>query len=382
MAIYKSNQPTKDGRQYYYMLYKKDFNGVNKKYKSKKYKTKPEAKEAEALFLLKRDNPLKKEFLIVAKGYFDEMYKIRKESSIYSYENAYKKNIEPYFKSFYITDIKIPIINDWKQEMAKNGFKLNYLNKLYNILKGIFDFAMKNYGLESNPVAICGRFQAKNDEVINDQDKIRYITYDQFNQFISVIDDINWKTFFIFLYYTGMRKGEVQALNWYDIDFENNIISVNKTLSIKTRDSSGYKITSTKNYINRKVKMNKVLSEQLKIYKKEMMKYTDFQESWFIFGCSRFMPQITIDRKKHYYFKLSDLEQQEITIHEFRHSHVSLLVNEYIKKCRELNIKIDTYKFFLMLANRMGHTVEVMQRIYMHLFPSTQDEIVNLLDNL
>jgi len=30
----------------------------------------------------------------------------------------------------------------------------------------------------------------------------------------------------------------------------------------------------------------------------------------------------------------------------------------------------------------MGHTIEVMQKTYMHLFPTVQDEIVNLLDDL
>lgn len=373
MAIYKDKNKTKDGRSYYFKIYKKDFNGINKAYKSKRYLTKREAMEEEALFLLKRDNPLKKEFLLIANDYFNEMYKIRKESSIYSYENAYKKNIEPYFRRFYITDIKIPIVNDWKHKMAKNGFKLSYLNKLYNILKGIFDFAMKNYGLESNPVTICGRFQAKNDEVIKDEERIRYITYDQFNQFISIIDDITWKTFFTFLYYTGCRKGECLALTWDDINFESNIIEINKTLYTKIKGKTI--TTSTKNNLNRKIKMSKTLNEQLILYKKEMMKYTDFQESWFIFGCSTYLPLSTIDRHKNYYFKLANLDP--ITIHEFRHSHVSLLINEYIKSGQT-----DTTKFFLMMSNRMGHSIPVMQKTYMHLFPTIQDEIVNILDNL
>ena len=87
------------------------------------------------------------------------------------------------------------------------------------------------------------------------------------------------------------------------------------------------------------------------------------------------MPQTTIDRKKHYYFNLSQVS--EITIHEFRHSHVSLLINEYIK-----SVQTDTTKFFLMMSSRMGHSIEVMQKTYMHLFPTVQNEIVNVLDNL
>lgn len=373
MPVYKDKTTTKDGRSWYYVVYKKDFNGKNKKYKSKRYSSKAEAKEEERLFLMKRDTPLNKPFLLVAKDYFHEMYSIRKESTVFSYENAYKNNIEPYFNHFNINDINIPKVNEWKQTLAKKGYKITYLNKLYNILKGIFDFAMRNYGIETNPVTVSGRFQRKNDEVIEDNKKIKYITYEQFIQFISVIDDIVWKTFFIFLYYTGMRKGEVQALNWNDIDFENEEIIVNKTLSVKTKES--YKITSTKNYKNRKVKMNKTLINQLVLYKKEMMKYSDFNEDWFVFGCGRFMPQTTIDNKKHHYFKLSGVK--EITIHEFRHSHVSLLINEYIKSGQT-----DATKFFIMMSNRMGHSVKVMVETYMHLFPTVQNEIVDILNNL
>ena len=238
---------------------------------------------------------------------------------------------------------------------------------------------MRNYGLDNNVVAISGRFQETKEEVVEDSKKLRYITYEDFNKFISVIDNIMWKTFFIFLYYTGMRKGEVQALTWKDIDFNNNQIIVNKTLSIKTKNST-YKITSTKNYINRKIMMSKTLREQLKEYKKECMKYTDYTDDWFVFGNNRFLPQITIDRYKHKYFKLANVP--EITTHEFRHSHVSLLINEYIKTSREKNMKIDTSKFFLMMSNRMGHSINVMQRTYLHLFPTIQDEVVDLLDNL
>lgn len=373
MAIYKDDKMTKDGRQYYYMVYKKDFNGVNKKYKSKRYKTKPEAKEAEARFLLKRDNPINKNFSDVAKCFFEELYLIRKESTAFSYENAYNKNIEPYFKNLRLNDITISTINNWKNEILKKDFKLSYLNKLYNVLNHIFVYSMRNFSTENNPVSISGKFQKKNEDVISNKEKVKYITFEQFQTFISCIDDITWKTFFIFLYYTGMRKGEVQALKWTDIDFDKNEIIVNKTLSVKTK--SGYKITNTKNYINREITINKTLKENLIIYKNEIKKYSDFNENWFVFGCGRFMPQTTIDRKKHYYFQLSGIK--EITIHEFRHSHVSLLINEYLKSGQT-----DTTKFFLIMSTRMGHSVDVMQDIYMHLFPTVQNEIVDILDNL
>lgn len=376
MAVYNEKNKskwTKDNRHWYFTCYYTNIQGNKKQYKSKMFFSKKEAEKEELLFITKRDNPALVKFDVVSLDYFKYMYSSRKESTIYSYEYAFKKNIEPYFSSFYINNINIQIINYWKEETRKKGYKLAYLNKLYVILKEIFDYAIRNYNLESNVVQLSGRFERVNDEVVSDEDKLRYITHDDFTKFISCIEDITWKTFFIFLYYTGMRKGEIQALTWNDINFNSNEIIVNKTLSVKTRES--YKITSTKNYVNRKIKISKTLREQLLLYKDYCEQYSDFKESWFVFGCTRFMPQTTIDNKKHHYFQLSGVK--EITIHEFRHSHVSLLINEYVKSGQT-----DTTKFFLMLSNRMGHSIKVMQETYMHLFPTIQNEIVDLLDNL
>lgn len=41
-----------------------------------------------------------------------------------------------------------------------------------------------------------------------------------------------------------------------------------------------------------------------------------------------------------------------------------------------------TAKFFLKMSKRMGHTIQVIQDTYMHLFPTIQDEMVDLLDIL
>lgn len=370
MAIYKDKNKTSDGRCWYFKVYKKDFNGINKAYKSKRYLTKKEAQEEEALFLLKRDNPINKPFNLVANAYFKEMYMTRKESTVDSYKYDYNKHIEPYFKELNINDINISNIVNWKEELFKNEFKVSYLNKLYNTLKSIFDYAIRNYGLTSNPVTIVGRFKEKKDTIIKDEDKLRYITHEQFKEFISVIDDSMWKTFFVVLYYTGMRKSEVLALTWDDIDFEKRIIKVNKTLYTRKNIT-----TSVKNNKNRTITINKSLKEQLLIYNAEIKKFSDYNSNWYVFGCSRFLPPTTIDRYKNKYFKLTNIKA--ITIHEFRHSHVSLLINEYVKSGQT-----DTAKFFLMMSDRLGHTIQEMQKTYMHLFDSIQDEIVDLLDNL
>lgn len=373
MAIFKDDNKTKDGRTWYFKVYKKDFNGNNKAYKSKKFLTKKEAQEAEATFLIRRDNPNKKAFIIIANDYFNDLEKIKKESTFYSYKIDFNNHIKPFFEKYDISDINVQTIRNWAVELEKKNISVKYMNKIHNILNSIFDFGIKNYGLKENPSRTFGTFKKKNDEIIKDEDKIRYITIGQFKTFINCIENNLWHAFFTFAYYTGCRKGEMQALNWNDINFNTKEITINKTLSVKTKDK--YKITSTKNNLNRKIKMNNILFEELLNYRNEIMKYKDFSNKWFIFGNTRFLPQTTIDNNKKKYFLKSGIP--EITMHEFRHSHVSLLINEYLKSGQT-----DTAKFFLMMSNRMGHSIEVMQNTYMHLFPTIQDEIVDLLDNL
>jgi integrase len=380
MAVYQDKDKngkvikTKDGRSWYFRLYKD-----GKQYQSKKYKKKEEAEDEEALFLLKRDNPLYKPFSVIARGYFEELKKSKKESTFYTYEKDYNKHIKSYFEKYNnISSIGISIIRDWSEEMEKKKLSVAFLNKIRNILKGIFDYAIRNFNLENNPVVTYGTFKTKNDKIITDEEKLRYITYNEFNQFITFVDDDLWNTFFTFAYYTGCRKGEMQALIWKDIDLDNNIISITKTLyEVKNGLKS---INSTKNNQNRKIKMSKTLSECMKKYKNKVMTYTDFNEQWFVFGNIKNLSKTSIERYRKKYFDLSGVH--EITMHEFRHSHVSLLINEFVKSSKEKNIKIDTTKFFVMMSNRMGHTIPVMQRTYMHLFPTIQDEIVDLLDNL
>lgn len=358
---------TKDGRQWYFRKYK---NG--KQYNSKKYFTKEECAKAESKFILKNDNPINKRFDLVADEYFKYIEKTRKKSTVYTYLKDYNKHICPYFKSSYINQINTQDIKKWAEIILKNGYKIEYLNKIQHLFKSIFDYGIKNYGLEYNPVATYGRFEIKKDKIIKEEEKIRYITKDEFDKFISVVDIPLWHTFFITLYYTGARIGEILALNWNDVIFDSSEIKINKTLySIK----SEYTITSTKNNKNRIIKMSKILKEELYSYYQEQIKYTDFNKDWFIFGGSIHLPLTTINRYKHKYFVESGVH--EITLHEFRHSHISLLINEYIKSGQT-----DTTKFFLMLSSRMGHTVGVMQKTYMHLFPTSQDTIVELLDNL
>lgn len=361
MSIYKDNKKTKDGRSYFFQIMK---NG--KLYKSKRYLTRKEALQEEAQFIL-RFNPKSKRFSVVAEEYFKNINNYCKYSTYYTYIKDYNKHICPYFANKDINSINIPTYNLWWLDMSKKGLSVKYLNKVNSLLRNIFNFAIQNYGLEYNPVVKT--FKEKKDKITTD--KLRYITKEEFDRFISVIDDSMYHLLFTTLFYTGIRKGELLCLTWNDIDLKKKVLYINKTL---------YKIhnnqpTSNKTNQNRQIYLNDCLVKELANYKAIKMQYKDFSDDWYVFGDVFTLATTTLERKKHHYFNLSGV--REITIHEFRHSHVSMLVNEYIK-----NGGTDGRSFLISVSARLGHSIPVMFKTYLHLFPNTQNDIVKMLNNM
>lgn len=376
MSVFKDKEKTKDGRQWRFKVYYHNEDRKLKPYTSKRYLLKKEAEAAERVFKLNRDVPVKKRFDVVADDYFKDAYIRLKESTVNTYYSQYKNNILPYFKNKFIDEINVSDIENWKNKLIDRKIKTSTCNEYYVVFKEIFTYANRKFELNYNPVSLSGRFKRRNDEVIKTEEKLRYITYEEYCKLIEVIHDDLYHCLFLTFYFAGMREGEMQALTWNDIDFNRKVVIVNKTLSTNTKEGR-YKITNTKNCLNREISMSKILYEELKRYKEVVMKYDDFSSDWFVFGNGDFLSTYQMNKYRKIYFKEAGLEKKLITIHEFRHSHVSLCINEYIKSGQS-----DSTKFFLMMSQRMGHSLRVMQETYMHLFPSVQDNIVSLLDNL
>lgn len=370
MSIIKDKFKTKDGRQYRFKVYYHNAENKLTPYVSKRFLTMKEAKKEEQAFILNKKSPLKKKVKTVVTDYFNDLKTRVKESTYITYNKKYKNNIKPYFENKYIDEIKVLDIENWKKELIKK-LSVKSANQMYSIFREIFNFANKKYELNYNPVEISGRIKINSE---TKKEKLKYITYEEFLKFKSHIETTLFKCLFSTLYLTGVRKGELQALTWNDIDFENKTITINKSVSFLTNDKD-YKITSTKNYLTREIAMNKSLIEELKKYHEDVKKYFDYKDTWFVFGNGDIIKDYQINNVRKKAFK--DAKIKEITNHEFRHSHVSLCINEYLKSGQN-----DANKFMVIMSQRMGHSINVMQSIYLHLFPETQNKVIDLLDNL
>lgn len=192
-------------------------------------------------------------------------------------------------------------------------------------------------------------------------------TYDEFSKFISVEDNLIFKTFFKTLYYCGLRKGEARALDWKDIDFINNTLTVRKGLSDNVNGIK-YIISSPKTLnSNRTLPLSKELVNDLKKLKQSVMEYTNFKEEWFVFGNSLPLGDDIIRRRKNNNCVLAGVKQ--IRIHDFRHSCASLLINNGAD--------------ITLVAKYLGHTkIDETLNTYSHMFKNKLNNIIGLIDNL
>lgn len=110
--------------------------------------------------------------------------------------------------------------------------KINYsqstLDKIYGLLKGIFREARKRHIISSDPMENIKAPKSKQKRV-----KVRALTRDEQRKLLDVLthEDINYSRQMLLSMFTGMRMGEVNALEVSDINLRFNVISINKTIS-------------------------------------------------------------------------------------------------------------------------------------------------------
>lgn len=298
-----------------------------------------------------------------------------KGSTINSNTKRIYDKILPFFQGKRIYDITTDDIMDWKDFITDQHYSLDYSWSLYNILSNMFKFAMSAYDLPRNTVAMVGTFK-RPDEL---DKEMQFWTFEEFSLFIKHCSDPLWKAYFSTLYFTGMRKGESQALKWADVDLKAKTIKISKTLTTKLSAeeiSKGltYKITPPKTKSsNRVIKIPDVLVDILQKHYDNEKDIDGFNETCFVFGTTRFSPDTSIRRNYMNCLNLTNkLEKtniKPIRIHDFRHSHASDLIN------RGANIKL--------VSMHLGHKdVNETLNTYTHLFPSAEDELMKTYNHI
>jgi integrase len=150
------------------------------------------------------------------------------------YENNYNSHIDPFFGDMAMSSITPAEIKKWrvkmKNEVASTGYRLSpsYVEKLTNLLGQILRSAMDNDKIYVNPMTKVKRKKLKHKkQVVPLEISMVQALADGFAS--------RWKPVIWIGFFTGMRPSEILGLTWDRLDFENEVITVNRQIG-KYRD--------------------------------------------------------------------------------------------------------------------------------------------------
>ena len=148
---------------------------------------------------------------------------------------------------------------------------------------------------------------------------------------------------FTTLAYTGMRAGELLALKWSDIDFENNTISITKTYYNPNNNKKNYQILTPKTESSiGKISVDPHVIQLLKDYKvnvQDTWKNELYVDNNFVFTDVNGYPLVIkkLSTWIQAIMKKTDITNKHISTHSFRHTHCALLIEAgvHIKEIQE-----------------------------------------------
>ena len=203
-----------------------------------------------------------------------------------------------------------------------------------------------------------------------------YDTIEDIREFVAKANeekDIRKKVAFLIGLNLGLRGAEIAGLEWKDIDFENEIISINKN----TMYVNGFGIitkTTKNNSSTRIIRLPSNLVSLLKEYKvwwdEEKARHGDLWEKTdrlFVQNCGKDMSNATISNwlKK---FEL-DNNLKHVTLHGLRHTNITMQITN--------GVDIKT------VSARVGHSdIQTTLNIYSHYTKESDKKASDLIDKI
>lgn len=277
---------------------------------------------------------------------FDEYVKTTKSTLKAATQHKYtkfKRNYLILIENKPLKDLKISDIVKFKNIVASKDIDIEYKNRIQNALRKVLEYGAIAYDLQAKlQLPLLQPF--KDNDVKDIEEKEKWLKKADFLSLIKPLEKTNYYYIVLWvLYFTGLRIGELAALQKKDI-FENYLI-VNKDY-IRVNGKNIIQAPKNKNSV-RKVPLDQVTSTMLH----EFIEHK--QDDDFIFGLKKkYLNQQALRRKINQLQALADLENLYITPHTLRHSYSS-------------NLKLLGYDEYV-ISKLMGNTPQVASSTYIH----------------
>ena len=290
-----------------------------------------------------------------------------------SYSGIIKNHITPALGNYKLNSLNPGKIQEFLNGLKDQGYSRRHIVNIHSTLSNALNFAI--YPLEyikTNPAKFVKIPKIEREPrkriILDSEDWKRIIQRFPFGNKYHVPLMVG--------YYTGMRIGEVFALTWEDIDFENNEIKISKSINRLPNGNWGFGFPKTKSSV-RTVKFGETLCALLKREKRRqnenILRYGEFY-TFHELNDSRLIPArhgavkllcvnedgsfVTTDSFKYCSRVIHHELKIEFDFHSLRHTHATILVENGapIKDVQE----------------RLGHEkIETTLQTYVH---NTEDQ--------
>jgi integrase len=296
-------------------------------------------------------------------------------------------NLLHYFNNIKLREITKKQYQDALLDLLKRGFAENTIAGIHGTARMLFKKAIELDVIKNDPTKFARppRKQQTLEDIEHSDDVPKYLEKEDLAIFLRFAHDAGIGedyTVFLLLAYTGMRAGELCALKWSDIDFENHIVSITKTYYNPSNNLRVYELLppKTKTAIRQVDTSAKVMNEltlhQARQRKAKMKNRDVWHDLNFVFTLDRYPGYpIYIKRIEERMSRLLRLAglPQELTPHSLRHTHTSLLA--------EAGVGLEE------IMQRLGHIDDdTTRRVYLHVTKQMKKEAAHkfdaLMDNL
>ena len=248
------------------------------------------------------------------------------------------RGLDKEFEGKNIQDVTNWLIEKWKSKRSEK-FKPGSVNRELALLKHIFSKALEWKRIKENPAQKVKRLKGETR-------RVRYLIPDEIQILLSHCEGLLsglLKPMVTLALHTGARKGELQGLEWANVNFDIGIIS----------------LLNTKNGERRDIPMNETVRATLKAMEQRGSLVFSNRNSNQIDSCALYLAF-------HEALKKSKIEN--FKFHDLRHTFASTLVmgGAELNDVREL----------------LGHKKMDMTLRYAHLSPKHKGKVVNILDGV
>lgn len=348
-------------------------NGKQVKIRKQGFKTKKEAKEWAMKEIEKyRNGFIPSNGTILFKDYIISWFNDFKSISLayntkVNYLSRINTYIIPYFGDYKLNDINNALVQQFYNNIIKQGLKPSSVKKILEILSGVFNYAYKNKLIHTLPLDISKQPL--------DKPVLEVWTKSELDYFLSQIKD----TYLYLPVFTealiGARPAELCAIRWCDIDFINNSINIDKQVIVDKQNSILYLSDTLKTTTSKRIiTIPFILAEYLKKVKSER---NDTENDFVIkelskansLMCNPNNLNANFTSKINSLSKNNDFKLSYISFNGLRHTHATLLVEN------GENIKT--------VSKRLGHKdINTTLKYYTHVTKEMENNTSILLNNL